>query len=184
MDIRNLFFIGFMGAGKSSVSARMGQLLGRDVVEMDQHIAQEEGMAITDIFAQKGEPYFRNLETALLKSCAQGAPRVVSCGGGVPLRAENVAAMKHCGTVVLLTARPEVILNRVKDSTDRPLLNGHMNVPYIAELMEQRRPKYEAAADITVDTSELTIEEICQALLRRLTESHSTSAAQNGQENS
>ena len=166
--MNNLFLIGFMGAGKSSVSAGLGRMLGREVVEMDERIAAQEGMSIPELFAQKGEPYFRACETALLKSFAQGAPRIVSCGGGVPLREENVAAMRESGTVVLLTASPEVILERVKDSDERPLLQGHKDVPYIAALMEQRRPKYEAAADITVDTSRLNIEEVCRQVLRQV----------------
>ena len=166
--MNNLFLIGFMGAGKSSVSAGLGRMLGREVVEMDERIAAREGMSIPELFAQKGEPYFRACETALLKSFAQGTPRIVSCGGGVPLREENVAAMRESGTVVLLTASPEVILERVKDSDERPLLQGHKDVPYIAALMEQRRPKYEAAADITVDTSRLNIEEVCRQVLRQV----------------
>lgn len=168
--MNNLFLIGFMGAGKSSVSAGLGRMLGREVVEMDERIAAQEGMSIPELFAQKGEPYFRACETALIKSFAQGAPRIVSCGGGVPLREENVAAMRESGTVVLLTASPEVILERVKDSDERPLLQGHKDVPYIAALMEQRRPKYEAAADITVDTSQLNIEEVCRQVLRQVSE--------------
>ena len=168
--MNNLFLIGFMGAGKSSVSAGLGRMLGREVVEMDERIAAQEGMSIPELFAQKGEPYFRACETALLKSFTQGAPRIVSCGGGVPLREENVAAMRESGTVVLLTASPEVILDRVKDSDERPLLQGHKDVPYIAALMEQRRPKYEAAADITVDTSQLNIEEVCRQVLRQVSE--------------
>ena len=168
--MNNLFLIGFMGAGKSSVSAGLGRMLGREVVEMDERIAAQEGMSIPELFAQKGEPYFRACETALLKSFAQGAPRIVSCGGGVPLREENVAAMRESGTVVLLTASPEVILERVRDSDERPLLQGHKDVPYIAALMEQRRPRYEAAADITVDTSRLNIEEVCRQVLRQVSE--------------
>lgn len=164
--MNNLFLIGFMGAGKSSVSYRLHQILHCDVVEMDQCIAENEGMSIQEIFAQKGEPYFRACETSLLESFTSGAPRVVSCGGGVPMRAENVTAMHRCGTVILLTAQPEVILSRVQEDHSRPLLEGHKDVPYITALMEQRRPKYEAAADITVDTSNRTIDEVCQEILR------------------
>ena len=84
------------------------------------------------------------------------------------MRQENVAAMRRCGTVVLLTARPEVILERVKDSDQRPLLQGRKNVADIAALMAQRRSAYEVAADVTVDTSDLTIEEVCRAVLRQV----------------
>lgn len=162
-----LFLIGFMGAGKTSVSQQLGKLLNRTVVEMDQCIAQEEGMSIPEIFAQKGEAYFRACETALLEGFSGRAPCVVSCGGGVPLREENVAAMRRSGQVVLLTARPEVILERVRDDHSRPLLEGHKDVAYIAALMEQRRPKYEAAADLVVDTSDKTIAEICRIVLEK-----------------
>lgn len=172
--MKNLFLIGFMGAGKTSVSRELGRQLGREVIEMDQRIAESEGMSIPEIFAQKGEPYFRACETALLESFAQGEPCVVSCGGGVPMREENVAAMRRCGTVVLLTARPEVILERVRDDHNRPLLEGHKDVPYISGLMEQRRPKYQAAADVTVDTSDLTVEEVCREALRKIQQSDRT----------
>lgn len=86
------------------------------------------------------------------------------------MREENVAAMKRSGTVVLLTARPEVILERVKDDHSRPLLEGHKDIPYITSLMEQRRPKYEAAADLVVDTSDISVEEVCQEILRQTQE--------------
>ena len=84
--MKNLFLIGFMGAGKTSVSQELGRLLGREVIEMDQRIAESEGMSIPDIFAQKGEPYFRACETALLESFARecGArPLVIGNGSNL-----------------------------------------------------------------------------------------------------
>ena len=164
----SLFLIGFMGAGKSSVAAALGQMLEREIMEMDACIARREGMSIPDIFRLKGELYFRQCETALLRECAAWEPLVISCGGGVPMREENVAAMRACGTVILLTARPEVILERVKDDHSRPLLEGHKDAAYIAELMEKRRPKYEAAADLTVDTSSLTVQEVCHEIISNM----------------
>ena len=166
--MKTLFFIGFMGAGKTSVSAALGRMLKLPVIEMDEQIARQEGMTIPEIFAQKGESHFRQCETALLEGLAAESACLVSCGGGVAMRQENVAAMRRCGTVVLLTARPEVILERVKDSDERPLLQGRKNVADIAALMAQRRSAYEAAADVTVDTSDLTIEEVCRAVLRQI----------------
>lgn len=166
--MKTLFFIGFMGAGKTSVSAALGRTLRLPVIEMDEQIVQQEGMTIPEIFAQKGESHFRQCETALLEGLAAESACLVSCGGGVAMRQENVAAMRRCGTVVLLTARPEVILERVKDSDERPLLQGRKNVADIAALMAQRRSAYEAAADVTVDTSDLTIEEVCRTVLRQV----------------
>ena len=123
-------------------------------------------MAIADIFKEKGEAYFRELETELIKSFAGVGPAVISCGGGAVLKEENVRLMKESGKIVLLTAEPGTIYERVKDSTERPVLNGNMNVGYIEELMEKRRPKYEAAADVKVATDGKTAEEICGEILR------------------
>lgn len=163
----NIILIGFMGAGKSSVSAYLNQKLGLEVVEMDQEIVDREGMSIAEIFAQKGEEYFRNLETGMLIEMQEKNNVVVSCGGGAAMRERNVVEMKKNGKVVLLTATPETIYERVKDSTERPLLNGNMNVEYIAGLMEKRREKYEAAADIIIYTDGKNVDEICEELLQK-----------------
>ena len=150
----NIFLIGFMGAGKSTISDYLKNVLAMDVVEMDQCIVERQGMSISDIFETYGEEYFRELETNLLIEMQEKKNVIISCGGGVAMRERNVAEMKKNGRVVLLTAHPQTILDRVKDSDDRPLLNGHKNVEYIEQLMEARREKYEAAADIVVDTDE------------------------------
>ena len=95
---------------------------------------------------------------------------MISCGGGAALRERNVAEMKKNGRVVLLTASPETIYERVKDSDDRPVLNGRKNVEGISELMEQRREKYEAAADIVINTDNKNVLQICEELVQRVTE--------------
>ena len=161
----HIFLIGFMGCGKSMNAARLAEMTGARQVEMDQMIVENEGMAIADIFEEKGEAYFRELETELIKSFAGVEPAVISCGGGAVLKEENVRLMKESGKIVLLTAEPGTIYERVKDSTERPVLNGNMNVGYIEELMEKRRPKYEAAADVKVATDGKTAEEICGEIL-------------------
>ncbi|MGL6200933.1 MAG: shikimate kinase [Lachnospiraceae bacterium] len=166
----NIILIGFMGAGKSTVADFLSTLYAMKVVEMDQVIAEREQMSISDIFATYGEAYFRNLETELLIELQSKKDVVVSCGGGVAMREENVREMKKNGKVVLLTASPEVILERVKDSDERPLLNGNKNVGFIRDLIEQRRNKYEAAADITIHTDGRTVTEICEDLVERLSE--------------
>ena len=132
----NIVLIGFMGAGKSTISAFLRDALAMDVVEMDQVIAEQQGMSISEIFETYGEEYFRNLETQLLIDMQSKQNVIISCGGGVAMRERNVAEMKKNGKVVLLKADPQTILERVKDSDERPLLNGHKNVEYIADLME------------------------------------------------
>ena len=166
----NIFLIGFMGAGKSTISDYLKNALAMDVVEMDQCIVERQGMSISDIFETYGEEYFRELETNLLIEMQSRSNVVVSCGGGVPMRERNVAEMKKNGRVVLLTAKPETILERVRDNHDRPLLENNKNVSFIADLLEKRRAKYEAAADIVIQTDGKSELEICEELIHRLRE--------------
>lgn len=164
----NIMLIGFMGTGKSTIANVLKEKLQVTQIEMDTLIAQEAGMSIPDIFATYGEAHFRDLETKMLEKFKEEKPVVVSCGGGVVLRDENIDIMKGQGKIVLLTATPETIYQRVKDSTDRPVLNGNMNVEYISSLMEKRRARYEMAADITIATDGKTTEEICEEILKKL----------------
>ena len=166
----NIVLIGFMGSGKSTISDYLSTMFDMKLVEMDQVIAEKEGMSIPDIFSTYGEEYFRNLETNLLKELQTGESCIISCGGGVALRQENVVEMKKNGRVVLLTASPETIYERVKDSNDRPILEGNKNVEFIADMMEKRREKYEAAADVVVQTDNKTILQICEELISKLME--------------
>lgn len=165
---RHILLIGFMGVGKSTVSGTLSRMLGVREVDTDQMIAEREGMSVSDIFKEKGEDYFRTRETELLHELADMEPMIISCGGGMAMRKENAALMKKDGQVVWLTAEPETILNRVKDDDSRPLLRGHKNAAFIAELMEKRYEKYEAAADIIVATDGRKIEEICQEIINQL----------------
>ena len=165
---KHIFLIGFMGCGKSANARYLSKMTGAHQMEMDQKLSKDQGMAITEIFSKFGEQHFRDLETELIRSMKEREPMVVSCGGGAVLREENVAMMKACGTIVLLTATPEAIYDRVKHSTDRPILNGNMNVEYIKGLMEQRQARYEAAADIEIATDGKNITEICDEIISKL----------------
>ncbi|MDD4370922.1 MAG: shikimate kinase [Anaerostipes sp.] len=164
----NILLIGFMGVGKSTVSSYLSKILALNEVEMDQVIVDKEGMSINKIFEEYGEEYFRNCETNLLIELQKKKNQIISCGGGVAMRDENVKEMKKNGQVVLLTGKPETILERVKDSDDRPLLRGNKNVEFIGDLLDQRRPKYTAAADITVSTDGKSVEEIAEEIVYKL----------------
>ncbi len=166
----NIVLIGFMGAGKTTISEYLSTMFAMRIVEMDRVIAEREQMSIPDIFETYGEEYFRDLETELLIEMQAERNAVISCGGGVVMRERNVSEMKKNGRVVLLTASPEVIYDRVKDTDDRPVLNGRKNVKEISELMEQRREKYEAAADVVIETDNKSVLQICEELVQRLTE--------------
>jgi shikimate kinase len=165
---KNIFLIGFMGTGKSTIAKALHKELGMPLVEMDARIVEEQGMSINEIFERYGEAHFRDIESKLILTLGEEGNTIVSCGGGVVVRPENCEYMKKNGTVVFLTATPQTIYERVKNSNERPILNGHMNVEYIAELMEKRQALYEAAADIRIETDGKTRNEICREIMDRL----------------
>lgn len=162
--MKNIFLIGFMGCGKSTIAKLLSDRLGVAQVEMDELIVQEQGMPITEIFEKYGEEHFRNIETDLVRRLQDENGVVVSCGGGAVLREENRRMMKEAGVIIWLTAAPETILERVKHSTNRPVLNGNMNVDYISSLMEKRHECYEAAADFCVKTDGKDRKTICEEI--------------------
>lgn len=164
----NIFLIGFMGVGKSTIANTLKDKLGMECAEMDQMIVESQGMPISEIFEKYGESYFRDVESKTLIDLQEKQNMIVSCGGGVIVRSQNADYMKKSGPVVWLTAAPETVYERVKDSTERPILNGNMNVDYIRGLMEKREALYAAAADIVVETDGKAAEAICEEIIVKL----------------
>ncbi len=167
---KHISLIGFMGVGKSTVSRELHRITGKPEIDTDARIVQNEGCPISQIFEEKGEPYFRRLETDLIDELGRLPPSIISCGGGMAMRDLNVKKLRALGEIVLLTAEPSTIYDRVKNSTNRPLLNGNMNVSYIEGLMEQRRPFYEKAATLTVATDGRSVQEIAQEIVSKINE--------------
>lgn len=164
---KHISLIGFMGTGKSTISQELHRMTGMPEVDTDAEIVEREGCSIAQIFEEKGEPYFRQVETDLIDEFGARSPAIISCGGGMAMRDLNVRKLRALGEVVLLTAMPETVFDRVKDSTNRPLLNGNMNVPYIRELMEKRKPFYEAAATVAVPTDGRSVQEIAEEIVQK-----------------
>lgn len=151
MCMRNIILIGFMGAGKTAVGNRLSKKLGYEYIDTDQYIEEKEGMTISNIFAERGEEYFRNLETSVIKELMlRKTPTIFSTGGGMPLRRENAELLKELGVVVYLKAMADTIYARVKGDTKRPLLQCEDPRQKIIDLLEIRNPKYEAACDYVV----------------------------------
>lgn len=164
---RHIILIGFMGVGKSTISKELAFQSSRQEIDTDQWIERREGKSIAEIFDTEGEAYFRDVETAILDEFADSKPAIISCGGGMALRELNVRKLQAMGHVVLLTAEPETIYERVRYHTNRPLLQNNMNVEYIAGLMEKRRPYYEHAATVKVSTDHKMISEIAKEILEK-----------------
>lgn len=160
MDKKQIYLIGFMGTGKTTVSGYLKERYGLDILEMDREIEVRAGRTIPQIFADEGEESFRRMETQLLADLGERGEMVVSCGGGAVMRDENVRLMKKNGYLILLDATAEEIYERVRHSHHRPLLEGNMNVPYIDQLLQKRLPRYREAADRTVRVGGRTVAEI------------------------
>ncbi|MBR3170632.1 MAG: type I 3-dehydroquinate dehydratase [Lachnospiraceae bacterium] len=164
-----LFLIGFMGAGKSTTAEELGRICGRRVIEMDEEIEKREGMSIPEIFERFGEKYFRDIETECIKSLEAGTGCIVSCGGGAVLRARNIVLMKSIGKILLLTASPETVYQRLRSEAEiRPVLSGRFSPEGILHLQNARREYYETAQDITVPTDGRTVEDIARDIRSRL----------------
>lgn len=168
MDDGNLILTGFMGSGKSSVGVKLSYRLKIPVEDTDKLIERGEGMSISDIFEKKGEAYFRQKETELLRGLAEKRQgrRIYSVGGGTPVDPVNRALLKRLGTVVWLRIRPETAYQRLRDDTTRPLLQCADPLKRIGELIGARREAYESCADLIVDVDDLEMEEILRRIER------------------
>ena len=130
-------------------------------------------MEINEIFSRYGEEYFRDLETEMLRELSLVKPAIISCGGGIVLRKENVSLMQKLGRTILLTASPETVLSRVERDDSRPNLRGRKNVEGIRELMDQRREYYEAAAQMVIATDKKSPEEVAELVILSFSEKKS-----------
>lgn len=166
----NIILIGFMGTGKTTISHRIQQMLPQfQCLDMDELIVERNGLTITEIFEERGEDYFRSLETNLLHEfVGDGStrPLILSTGGGVVLRAENRALLKQIGKVFWLEASPESIYHRLAEDTTRPLLQGNRSVEQITSMLNSRSSYYQEASDHRIQTDDREIDSICEEILR------------------
>ncbi|MCR5452604.1 MAG: shikimate kinase [Lachnospiraceae bacterium] len=163
--IENIYLIGFMGVGKSATQRALANMTGAPSVDTDELIEEKLGLTISDIFDKYGEDHFRKTETEVLKELTEKSPLIVSCGGGVVKKEENIEILKKGGKVFYLKADPKVILSRVEGRDTRPLLKGHMSVEGINELLLPRIPFYEKAKDFIVRTDDKTPSEVAADII-------------------
>ena len=161
----NIVLIGFMGSGKTTVGRYMERHYGYSFLDTDAYIEEKEGMSISDIFATKGEEYFRKLETEVLEELSLTLSNtVISTGGGMPLKEENARFLKNIGKVFYLKASSSSIYERVKDDTGRPLLQVKDPYAKICEMLEIRNSIYETASDFILDTDGREVETIASTI--------------------
>ena len=157
MTHSHLVIIGFMGTGKSSIARMAANSFHWDLVQTDQKIEEKEKMGIAELFKSKGEPYFRDQESAVIKSFNLKKSTVIDTGGGIVLRPENAKLLKSLGIVLWFKARPAVIVKRVGDGVSRPLFSasGPLDAQ-VKKLLAEREPLYKSIADYAIDTSDLS----------------------------
>ncbi len=167
----NVALIGFMGVGKTVVGEALAKKLNRKFVELDSLIEQKAGQPIPRIFEQDGEVAFRELEIEVTKEVSQEEHTVIACGGGIVLNQINIDRLRQKSRIVYLTASPTVIMKRVSsDGGERPLLKVAKPSLTIQELLRFRRPFYERAADITVNTSKLKVDAVVKRIIEKIKE--------------
>ena len=164
---KNIVLIGFMGSGKSKIGRRLAEQLKIDLVSTDEMIEKKAGQSITAIFQTKGEAYFRDLESTMVKEVAARQGIIIDCGGGVVLRPINLQELKRQGIVFYLSAAPETIYERIKHEKHRPLLNGPDPLGCIKELYNQRIPLYNQA-DHIIDADDASIDGPVVEILKRI----------------
>jgi len=150
------------------VGKKLAQELGFKYIDTDQLIEKTKKRSIKDIFKKKGEPYFRDLETEVLKTLQEYENYVISTGGGIVMLEENVKILKEIGPLILLWAEPNVVYERIKDEKQRPLLQVPDPKEEITKILARRKPTYQSVADFMVDTSSLKVEEAVKEIVQWL----------------
>ncbi|MGN0302485.1 MAG: shikimate kinase [Anaerotardibacter sp.] len=161
-----VFFIGFMGAGKTSVSQQLAVTHGLASIDADEYLELREDRIISDIFAEDGEEFFRDLETDVLRDLANRSPRLIGCGGGVVTkRPENAEIMREHGFVVYLVVTADEAARRIPNTDSRPMFK---NLETARKTILERIPQYEAAAQAKVNTEGRSVVEIANEVAQIL----------------
>ncbi|MCX5710698.1 MAG: shikimate kinase [Candidatus Omnitrophica bacterium] len=163
----NIYLVGFMGTGKTSVGKELAKKTKRHFVDLDELIELKEKRSIADIFSNSGEPSFRKIESKVLKEVSREKNFVVGCGGGIVLDKDNMKVMKKTGLIVCLKASPQIILKRVCGYSHRPLLNVADQRKRITHLLKLRSPYY-ALAHKSIDTSKLTVKQVTAKIFKMI----------------
>jgi len=171
----SIALVGFMGTGKTVVGKALAEKLGKEFIELDALIEQKAGKTIPEIFQQDGEVAFRELEIEIARQVSGKENTVIACGGGIVLNRINIDRLRKECIIVHLTASPGVILKRTAgDGDERPLLNVADRALTIRELLRFRKPFYEQAADIAINTSRLDIDSVVRQIISKMKEKENT----------
>lgn len=163
--MKNIYLVGFMGTGKTSVGKELAKKKKWQFVDLDDLIELREKRSIPEIFAKDGEPYFRRVEKNVLKKVSREKKFVVATGGGIVIDKENIKIMKETGQIICLSATPEVILERISGCAYRPLLNVTDRKKQVELLLKLRAPFY-AQIEQNINTSRLSVKEVADKIFK------------------
>ena len=167
--MNNIILTGFMGSGKTSTGIRLSYHLRCPFVDTDRLIQREAGKEIPRIFAEEGEQAFRDRETEVLRKLAGSRKqRVISTGGGLPVREQNRPLLRALGTVIYLRVQPQTVYERLRGDTGRPLLQCADPAGRIRELMADREGAYREAAHVIIQADGMTFEDIIKEIEERV----------------
>jgi shikimate kinase len=166
--ITSIVLIGMMGAGKSSVGTCLQRRTALALFDTDDMVAFKFGLSIPEIFSKHGEKKFREAETQALRELSKPRQAIIVTGGGIVLRRENLQILKRLGVIVWLDGNEETLFERASRSGNRPLLQGKSPRRAFARMLQARQPVYGSVADVRVDTSVLTDDEVAVAILSKL----------------
>ncbi len=176
---KNIILIGMMGAGKSVLGHLLDEKLADfSYVDIDKEIEKEAGKSIKEIFVQNGEEHFRRLESKIIKKFCTYHNQVISTGGGIVEKTENIDTMKKNGVLFYLKAHPKTLLERIKDSTHRPMLFGHDPMERINQLMEKREQLYKMA-DYEIQTDRRELLDIANEILEKYNNDNQSNQSDN-----
>jgi shikimate kinase len=164
---RSIVMVGLMGCGKTSIGRRLGVALDLPFIDADDEIEQAAGKTISEIFADHGEPYFRDGERKVIARLLRGGPQVLATGGGAFMNAETRSNIRDAGISVWLKADLSLLMKRVLRRDNRPLLKTDDPEARMRELMEQRYPVY-AEADVTVESRDVAHDVMVDEILDSL----------------
>ncbi len=156
---KNIVLVGLMGAGKTTVGECLAEKYKLIFTDSDEVIERDTKMSISQIFAERGEAYFRELEKTAISMLSSKNGRVISTGGGALENEENIENLKKNGVLVYLKASPEILYKRIKKQNHRPLLQNEKPLETLRILLQQREKNY-LKADIIIETDDKTIEKI------------------------
>jgi shikimate kinase len=163
----NLVLIGYRGTGKSTVARLLADKLGMEVVSLDQEIVRRAGRSVPEIVAEHGWTHFRDLESAVTKDFSERDNMIIDAGGGAILRWENVERLRRGGKLFWLRASVPVIVARIEAGTERPPLTACKSfTEEVEEVLRERTPLYEAAADHQIDTDILSPQQVADEIAR------------------